>query len=136
MPRRGEAPLTQALVDHQAAEEARRAEEQEVWDAFREAYPARFATQRRKRWAFGRPKIKGQQSDWSVYTAKVVNSRTKIQQQHLIVPVLMRHSQGVQPSRWRVSTPRHLCKVKGETAARSTCQTSIAWNFCWSSTRR
>ena len=118
MPRRG-APLTQALVDHQAAEEARHAEEQEAWDAFREA-PARFATQRRQRRGFGRPKQKGLQSDWCVYTTKVVNSGTKIQQQHLIVPVLMRHSQGVQPSRWRVSTPRHLSKVKVDTAARST----------------
>ena len=40
-------PLREPLQDHLAAEAARQAAEQEAWDAFRAAHPARFATQER-----------------------------------------------------------------------------------------
>ena len=93
MPSRNRGEVLPEDEDHQAGEEALRAEEKDQWDVFRVCYPARFDLKKRmRRRMFGRPNP-DMQSDWCVYTRKVENSRTKIQQQHLIVPLLVPHSQ-------------------------------------------
>ena len=79
--------------DHQAEDKARHEAEQHALKGFRSRRPARFANQRLYRWNIGRPNEKGQQANWSIYTAKQQNSVTKILQQHLIIPLFVPHSQ-------------------------------------------
>ena len=81
-------PLWEAPTDRLVAEAARQAAEQEAWDAFRAAHPARFATQQRTQQKIRRPK-KSEQTGWTVYKCMVQGSSIKIFQQHLVVPVLV-----------------------------------------------
>ena len=77
-----------------SAEEARRRAEARKWDQFRTDYPVRFqfAAGDLQQRPFGRPG-KVDQRDWTIYTTFQDAHPTKIQQQHLVVPLLIQPTQ-------------------------------------------
>ena len=74
--------------EHMEAHAALGAADQQRWDAYRVAHPARFAAQPLAGQAEPRPGKSGQ-NDWNVYTGMLPGSSTRINQQHLVVPFLV-----------------------------------------------